>query len=70
LSQEEIAIRMGRTQSFIGKCERGERRLDVIEVQAFCGALNLSFSDFARHLEKVQKMPLDKLRKYLGDVWP
>jgi transcriptional regulator with XRE-family HTH domain len=70
LSQEEVAAKIGRTQSFIGKCERGERRLDVIELQAFCGAIGVSLSDFARQLEKAQKMPLEKLRKYLGDEWP
>lgn len=70
LSQEEIAVRMGRTQSFIGKCERGERRLDVIELQMFCQALSISMSDFVRRLEKAQQMPIEKLRTYLGDDWP
>lgn len=70
LNQEDIAAAMGRTQSFVGKCERGERRLDVIELQEFCQAMNMSLSDFARRLEKAQEMPSDKLRKHLGDEWP
>ena len=70
MSQEEIAAKIERTQSFIGKCERGERRLDIIELQAFCNAIGITLSDFTRQLEKAQKMPLEKLRKYLGDEWP
>lgn len=31
LTQVELAARLGTTQSFISKCERGERRLDVVE---------------------------------------
>lgn len=31
--QQEVAQRMGKPHSFISKCELGERRLDVIELQ-------------------------------------
>ena len=31
--QEEVANRLGKPHSFISKCELGERRLDVIELQ-------------------------------------
>jgi transcriptional regulator with XRE-family HTH domain len=31
--QEEVATRLGKPHSFISKCELGERRLDVIELQ-------------------------------------
>lgn len=31
LSQQELADRLGRHQTFVSKCERGERRMDVIE---------------------------------------
>jgi transcriptional regulator with XRE-family HTH domain len=33
LLQEEVAKRLGKPHSFVSKCELGERRLDVIEVQ-------------------------------------
>jgi transcriptional regulator with XRE-family HTH domain len=31
LSQHELAVRLGRPQSYVSKYESGERRLDVIE---------------------------------------
>jgi len=31
LSQQELADRLGRHQTYVSKCERGERRVDVIE---------------------------------------
>lgn len=46
LTQEQLAKRLHQTQSFVSKCERGERRLDIVEVRAFCLALGISFSDF------------------------
>jgi len=35
LTQAQVATRLGKPQSFVSKCEAGERRLDVIEVQQF-----------------------------------
>lgn len=51
LSQVQLADRLGQTQTFISKCERGERRLDVIEVRDFCDAIGISFPDFIQALE-------------------
>ena len=48
LTQEELGARLGQTQSFVSKCERGERRLDIVEARAFCKALDISFSSFVR----------------------
>jgi DNA-binding transcriptional regulator YiaG len=33
LSQAEVARRLKRPQSFVSKCESGERRVDVIELR-------------------------------------
>jgi len=41
LTQDEIAARLGNTQSFVSKVERGERRLDVVELVEWCEALEL-----------------------------
>jgi len=51
LTQEQLAQRLGKTQSFIGKCERGERRLDVIELRIFCAALDVGLEHFVFLLE-------------------
>ncbi|MEE4379634.1 MAG: helix-turn-helix transcriptional regulator [Candidatus Competibacteraceae bacterium] len=51
LTQEQLAQRLGKTQSFIGKCERGERRLDVIELRIFCMALDVELEHFISLLE-------------------
>lgn len=51
-TQGDLAERLGRTQSFVSKVERGERRLDIIELRAFCSALNISLPSFADQLER------------------
>ncbi len=35
LTQAEVAARLRRPQSFVSKCESGERRVDVVELQEF-----------------------------------
>lgn len=52
LTQVQVADRLNQTQSFVSKCERGERRIDVIELRAFCIALGISFNDFIKQLER------------------
>ncbi len=42
LRQAEVAQRLGRPQSFVSKFEKGERRLDVIELIALCNVLGVS----------------------------
>jgi transcriptional regulator with XRE-family HTH domain len=52
VTQVELAASLGETQSFVSKCERGERRIDVMELRAFCGALGLTLMAFIQGLEK------------------
>lgn len=47
----ELAKRLDETQSFVSKCERGERRIDVVELRIFCQALGISFPEFTRRFE-------------------
>jgi transcriptional regulator with XRE-family HTH domain len=35
ITQTEAAARLGRPQSFVSKCESGERRVDFVEVEIF-----------------------------------
>ena len=52
LTQIEVAERLGATQSFVSKCERGERRLDVIELRDWCKSIGISPVSFMADLEK------------------
>lgn len=51
VSQVELASRLGTTQVFISKCEQGGRRLDAMELRAWCQALGLSFTAFLAALD-------------------
>ncbi|MCX5538079.1 helix-turn-helix transcriptional regulator [Paraburkholderia sp. CNPSo 3076] len=51
-TQEEVATRLETTQTFISKCERGERRLDVVELCSWCEALGIPAGEFVAELEK------------------
>ena len=53
LTQDDIATKLNTTQSVISKCERGERRLDIVELGAWCSALNISLSSFVGRFEKL-----------------
>ena len=35
LTQQEVARTLGKPQSFVSKCESGERRVDVVELEHF-----------------------------------
>ena len=52
VSQEEMAARLGETQSFVSKCERGERRMDIVELREFCKAMGLTLEKFVKQLER------------------
>jgi len=51
VTQVELAKRLRETQTFVSKCERGERRLDFIETRRFCAALRVDFVEFARRID-------------------
>lgn len=51
LRQEEVAVHLGKPQSFVSKYESGERRLDLLELRQVCGALGVTLPDFVTRLE-------------------
>lgn len=46
LTQQEVADRMGRPQSFVAKVEGCERRLDVVEFLHLCRAIGVDPGSF------------------------
>lgn len=50
LTQEELARKLGKPQSYVSKFESGERRLDVIELLDVAGALQITVSSLTRGL--------------------
>ncbi|MBI4369206.1 MAG: helix-turn-helix transcriptional regulator [Elusimicrobia bacterium] len=47
LTQSEVAHQLKKPQSFVSKCEAGERRIDPIELQKFAGLYGKSLDYFA-----------------------
>jgi len=41
ITQTELAQRLRTTQSYVSKCERGERRIDIMEFVGYCEALGV-----------------------------
>ena len=57
VTQVDLAERLEMTQSSVSKCERGERRLDVMELMMWCHAIGISSIDFMRSLEQAVSDP-------------
>lgn len=51
ITQIELAARLGETQTFISKCERGERRVDIVELRKWCDAMGVPLADFSAHFD-------------------
>lgn len=51
VTQAQLGEMLGLSQSDISKCERGERRLDIIEVWRWCRSLQVPLATFAQDLE-------------------
>lgn len=51
ISQTELAARLGEDQTFVSKCERGVRRVDVVELKRWTDALQVNMIDFIRQLD-------------------
>lgn len=64
VTQIELAERLHETQSVVSKYERGERRLDYLQLRAFCTALGVPIQDFVADFERrlAQDQPANHLR--------
>jgi hypothetical protein len=54
LMRTKIAT-LDETQSFISKCERGERRIDLVELRTFCAAMGIPLNEFVSRFQKMLK---------------
>jgi len=52
LTQVQLADKLGRPQSFVSKYERGERRLDFVEVCEIAEVLRIDVCDLAAELRR------------------
>jgi transcriptional regulator with XRE-family HTH domain len=52
LTQLSLAEKLDLTQSQVSKIERGETRLDIIQLRSVCRAYGISLVDFARKLDR------------------
>ena len=57
LSQERLADKLKKPQSFVAKIEAGERRVDVVEFLAIANALEIDPAKFMRKLQKQLLLP-------------
>ena len=55
LQQVEVAERLGKTQSFVSKYERGERRLDFCEFIEVATALEIDPARFIEQYRSLQR---------------
>lgn len=46
LRQTDVAKKLGKPQSFVSNYESGERRLDLLELQAVCEVVGIKVEDF------------------------
>lgn len=52
LTQTELSSRLGRAQSFISDVERGQRRLDLVQLRDVLIALGCTLPEFVEAYEK------------------
>ena len=48
LTMRDLADRLGRPHTLVAKIESGERRVDLVELEAICDALGISLVNFVR----------------------
>lgn len=48
LTQVDVGKKLKKPQAFVSKIERGERRVDVIELEEFARLYNKSLDDFLK----------------------
>ena len=57
LTQTELAKKLKQSQSFVTKVERGDRRLDIIQLRTMCQTFGLTLAEFVSRLERALRSP-------------
>lgn len=52
LTQVDVSLRIGRSQSFVSDVERGVRRVDLLELRDLCGLFDIRLASFCEELER------------------
>lgn len=52
MTQVELAERIGQSQSFVSKVERGERRLDILQLRSLLAEFGITLPQFVERLEQ------------------
>jgi transcriptional regulator with XRE-family HTH domain len=54
LRQVDVAKKLNKPQSFVSNYESGERRLDLLELQAVCEVVGITVADFVGRFQEGQ----------------
>ncbi|MBX3412578.1 MAG: helix-turn-helix transcriptional regulator [Pirellulales bacterium] len=57
LTQVDMAERLGETQSYVSKCERADRRVDLVQLRRFCRAIKVPLVEFVQEFERLASRP-------------
>lgn len=52
ITQEQLAKRLKQSQSFVSKIERGDRRIDIVQLRTLCKIYGVPLLDFVQQLEE------------------
>src|SRR5438128_1277100 len=52
VTQIDLAKKIDESQSIVSKMERGELRLDIVQLRTICRVLGMTLTDFADRLER------------------
>jgi transcriptional regulator with XRE-family HTH domain len=63
LTQADVAKAFGRPQSFVSKCESGERRVDVLELGEFAELYGRPLSFFVAETDKADEPATRRRRR-------
>jgi transcriptional regulator with XRE-family HTH domain len=51
MTQVELAEKLQQSQSFVSKFERGDRRIDVVQLRTICQVLGVTLGQFIERFE-------------------